>query len=192
MRKRHMPLKKSLKRRRDDEDDNPIFISKLLYRKLIMVALRRRGYIVEGSKLDGLHLDRVTEDGVSFETGVPVVFSFYRYQQKHVAATGYDQEFEPAGIYMSHRVRGYNLTPDQEVAFAKHGMKVQYGTASFRNPIVLRDGYGPSGWKQTLSKAFGGKKRKLLTSAIKRAGFDGIVTVGKLGGEKYTGEIVKL
>lgn len=161
------------------------------------MVLRTRGYILEAASkadpLSGLNLDSVTEDGIVFETGRPVSFKYYRYQHpKSKKNSDFDREFEPSGLYMNHEIEDTSFTDEQEKAYAKQGVSIQHGNIKFNRPIVLKSGYGPNGWKQTLSLAFGDKRGRALTSAIRRAGYDGIVTVGLNRDGKYTGEIVAL
>ena len=91
------------------------------------------------------------------------------------------QSIEPAGEYMGHDTSSkmYEMP------------NATYGTITFKNPLVLEwktSGHG--GWKTELSEMFGGKKGKRLTNAIKKAGYDGIITVEKDKG--YINETVNI
>ena len=78
------------------------------------------------------------------------------------------QSIEPAGEYM-----GYDTSSKMLMM-----PNTTYGTITFKNPLVLEwktSSHG--GWKTELSAMFGGKTGKRLTNAIKKAGYDGIITV---------------
>ena len=94
----------------------------------------------------------------------------------------FGQDIEPAGRYL-------NEQPDR--ADYQPATGEQTGTVHFKNPLVVDFGGGysePSNWKQVVSKEFGGKKGKVLSKAIAKAGYDGIITTDKYG----TAEIVDL
>ena len=152
------------------------------------MKLRRRGYLREGRRKDlsQLGLASIVDDGVSFRTGQPVSFVFYRYKQKtQNMGSMFGQDIEPAGRYLSHKTSFISVEDGQKIG----DMVVQVGDLHFRNPIVLKwVGYGEDGWKARLSRFFGGKKKSSLSRAIRKAGYDGIVTVHSGG----TSEIVDL
>lgn len=78
------------------------------------------------------------------------------------------QSIEPSGEYVAHDT-GSNVVKIPNAT---------YGTITFRNPLVLEwktSGHG--GWKSDLSSMFGGKTGKRLTNAIRKAGYDGVVTI---------------
>lgn len=98
--------------------------------------------------LAGLPLCRVTEHGVPFETGVPVLFKFvHNSEEFENFGSRYGQDVEPAGMYLLHNPRPRGL-PKKWVA----------GVKKFQNPLVMAattdgDMYGPNGWKARLAKA---------------------------------------
>lgn len=124
--------------------------------------------------LDDLDLAECTVDGITFKTGKPVTFRYARHSsgasRQFNFGTRFGQDIEPAGRYMNFAAKGDNLEiPGLET-----------GRQHFDNPLVLYwDGYGSDGWKARLSRHFRGKKHKALSTAIKRAGYDGIVTVAR-------------
>ena len=125
---------------------------------------------------------------VRFETAVPVTFTFARNTVKApYAGAQFAQDLEPAGKYMVHQEYATPLPKGWVL-----------GTATFRQPIVLEGAleggllYGPMGWKARLSRAAGGRRRHALTKYLKSLGYDGIVTVTEMGGQRTTGEIVQL
>jgi hypothetical protein len=135
--------------------------------------------------LESLGLASVTEYGVHFRTGTPVTFPYMRNTEgapklpKHIQPQ-YGQDIEPAGRYMLH------APPDAVLSGPWMGDVI-----TFRRPLVLIHGgtsSAPGGWKRRLSDAFGGAKKAALSDAIRRAGFDGIVTVDRHG----TSEMVAL
>lgn len=120
-----------------------------------------------------LALTSITEDGIRFETGVPVTFAFMRNTVKAPkSGAEFRQDIEPVGRYM-------------QVLYGDPGKlppRMEHGVVHFRSPIVLRlslegDYVGDGGWKARLSAAYGRKRGKALSSAILRDGHDGIVTV---------------
>jgi hypothetical protein len=85
----------------------------------------------------------------------------------------YGQDIEPHGEYISHdSMDGKSQLPENDHA------SYEYGKIHFKNPLYLEhNGTGHGGWKTELSEKFGGKKGKALSTAIKKAGHDGIVTI---------------
>lgn len=91
----------------------------------------------------------------------------------------YGQNIEPAGEYMimdelfEERPNNYML-PDYE-----------YGFVTFERPLIV-DFIDTSdkGWKRTVSNMFNGLTGKRLSSVIKKAGYDGIITVSEYGPEE--------
>ncbi len=132
-----------------------------------------------------LGLATVEADGIRFETSKSVTFPYYRRPsgggQQFYAGERFAQHIEPSGQYMSFHGAHDNVdVPGLEM-----------GQATFKSPLVLYwDGYDESGWKARLSRHFGGKKHKALSAAIRKAGYDGIVTVHREWNEPS--EIVKL
>lgn len=111
------------------------------------------------------------------ETGTPMLVYFARNtsSSKGNAPAGMDfgQKIEPAGEYM--------VIQDSDMS-EQGGDGWQYGTVTFRNPLVLEHkSTNSTGWKKDLSEMFGGKTGKALANAVKKAGHDGIVTRDKYG-----------
>jgi DNA polymerase III sliding clamp (beta) subunit (PCNA family) len=136
----------------------------------------------------------VDEQGVTFATGRPVTFAFIRNKEsatdiygKPKKSDNFDRGYEPSGRFMSAGTDDYLVRLDPK--------KYEAGTVTFSNPLVLEGGeYGTeTSWKRSLSKAFGGKRGKVLSIAIRNAGYDGIVTVQTgSNGSRYTSEILDL
>lgn len=142
------------------------------------------------SPIEALSLAKVNEGGVDWQTGERVVFAFTHNTQKSPGAgpgDRYQQKIEPAGYYATAR--------DESDTAAAPPSGWVWGTAQV-TPLVLVENtrrdeegvYGPHSRKARLSAHYGGKKRKSLSQAVLRDGYDAIVTVGKYG----TGEIVLL
>lgn len=142
---------------------------------------RFKSFIVES-----LELTKITQAGHHFETGVPVKFPFRRntisaktHGLSKEQLKRFQSDIEPAGMYMI-----FDEIPDDDwipTGWIK-------GEMEFQNPIVLRwNGYNESGWKAQLYRKYK-KKGKALSDALKRDGYDGIVTVSG----DYVSEIVKL
>ena len=113
--------------------------------------------------------------GSPYKTGDKITVPFIHNPEssKKHAPQGMDfgQNLEPAGKWMS---------IDKKEGLLNPLPGWQKGEVTFNNPIVLEHKDTRStGWKKDLSDMFGGKKKKALTNAIKKAGYDGIVTVYK-------------
>ena len=130
----------------------------------------------------------IEEDGVYFETGVPVTFDFVHNTESATGMFGIPDEnskfgrgFEPSGKFVT-RVKDKNKALNLDT--------LESGTITFQNPLViLNDNLE---WKKKLSSNYGGLKGKELSKAIIADGFDGIVTVDESsnGTTKYVSEIV--
>jgi len=116
-----------------------------------------------------------------FQTGKPVTISYMRNtaSSKKIPNDPYQQEFEPAGIYMS---QGTTELPGYET-----------GTITFEKPLVIPfnsvegNGYDDTSWKMQLYKQYN-LTGKNLSKKLASFKFDGIITYDKYG----TSEIVSL
>ena len=135
------------------------------------------------TSLPDLGLTRVIENGIRFETCVPVTFRYVRNTEKSpYFGACYGQDIEPAGRYVIHNEDPGTLPRGWET-----------GSLSFSCPLVLDLGptdavYGPEGWKARLHRVFK-SKGAALTRKLRARGFDGIVTTH---GGYETREIVAL
>lgn len=133
-----------------------------------------------------LKLMTVKEHGKTFKTGTPVAFPFLRNTEPAPPmGARFGQDIEPAGRYLTHRDPG--ATPPTPTW--------KMGTVRFTHPWVLEWGTtsgAAHGWKARLSQHYAGKTGKALAQAIRADGYDGIVTVGTMGGARTTMEIVDL
>ena len=78
-------------------------------------------------------------------------------------------DVEPSGQYIT----PVDSLPDDTAGFLA-------GEKTFKNPLVIDFGGGysdSSNWKRELSNNYGGKKGKALTNAIRKDGYDGILTM---------------
>jgi hypothetical protein len=117
-------------------------------------------------------LTTIDEYGVRFETGVPVTVRYVRNTERsgYYGAT-YQQDIEPAGRYMVHAPMGGAPPRGWE-----------RGEVRFERPLVLElnergGGYDEHSWKAWLVRRYG-KTGRALTCALRRDGYDGVVTVG--------------
>lgn len=80
----------------------------------------------------------------------------------------YGQDIEPTGEYMTYNNHKFKLDiPSYE-----------YGFITFQNPLVIEFiNTGATGWKLTLFNMFKGKKKKALSNAIIKSGYDAIITI---------------
>lgn len=96
----------------------------------------------------------------------------------------FGQNLEPSGEYMT--FIGEN---DTHLNLPNY----TYGTITFKNPLILEHkSTGDTGWKKDLSDMFGGKTGKALSNAIKKAGYDAVVTWEDYKGNRVWSEIVNL
>lgn len=140
---------------------------------------------------------RVREYGVLFETGTPVTFKYVRNTEKSPYLGGkYQQDIEPAGIYLLHNPEPGDLAPGWVA-----------GEATIENPLVLPLNSAPgrgiyddnswiyddNSWKAWLHRRYK-KRARGLTRALLADGHDGVVTVtlDKDGTPVDTREIVLL
>jgi hypothetical protein len=139
------------------------------------------------SRDDSLLLVSVKEAGRQFTTGRPVRFPFVRNTGPSPKfGKTYQQDIEPAGRYLLH--------DDTDGTHELPGGWIR-GEISVRSPLVLlaqgpNDDrlYGPNSWKMRLFRHYK-KKGRGLSEALRRDGFDVIVTVSNRGD---TQEIVVL
>lgn len=91
----------------------------------------------------------------------------------------FGQNIEPSGEYMIMDDL-YTERPDKYML-----PNYEYGFVTFKKPLIV-DYVDTSdcGWKRTVSNMFNGLTGKRLTSAIKKAGYDGIITVSNYGAEE--------
>lgn len=124
----------------------------------------------------------VDEQGKHFETGKSVTFSYLRGLKKAPNfGVKYLQNIEPAGRYMIH-----NEDPGDS-------SEREVGIVVFNSPLVIKFNtandyaYDETNWKMILYKQYK-KKGRELSKAIRRDGYDGIITVS----HNYTKEIVDI
>lgn len=86
----------------------------------------------------------------------------------------YGQDIEPVGEYITYNDGKYKI---QDHSFI-------YGTITFKNPLIVEFiNTNSNGWKFTVSKMFNNKKKKALTNAIVKSGYDSIITIDSENGE---------
>ena len=110
-------------------------------------------------------------NGSHFKTGKPVAFEYLKNTQKSpFLGSTFQQDIEPHGNYIIKKE-----TDKVEKPWTS-------GTINFQNPLIIpfnssyEGGYDESSWKAELSRRFDGKTGRELSKAIKKAGYDGIVT----------------
>jgi len=108
-----------------------------------------------------------------------VEMDYVRNTEKSPKRSDFAQNIEPSGKYM-------NLGDPK---YAQGMPNMETGKIKFDNPLVVewktsREG----GWKTDLSNKYGGKKGKALSDAIRKDGYDGIITVDN----GNTAEVVSL
>ena len=132
---------------------------------------------------DNRRLTIITEAGVRFETGLPVMFPYLRNKEKApYLGERFDQHIEPTGRYLIH-----------DTARRKPSETWEQGVIQFDNPLVIEwvGTQGEDGWKQRLSR-FYDATGVVLTDRIMDDGFDAIVTVEEHKSTRSTSEIVQL
>lgn len=109
---------------------------------------------------------------MSPKTGQKFEFDYLHNTEKTpYMGEAFGQHVEPVGQYVIQDV----------VKDGRHSDIWKSGKKTFSNPLVLDWGKGgykdPDNWKNVLSKKYGGKTGKALTSAVRKDGYDGIVTI---------------
>jgi hypothetical protein len=128
------------------------------------------------------HRTARTRQDVLFETGTPVTFRAMRNTAPSVyMGSQFGQDIEPAGTFML--VDDYDAWNDPGAQVGGWVFFVQRFTSPLVIAMVADDDpmapiYGPTGWKQRLSEAYGGATGVELSEAILASGHDGVVTVG--------------
>lgn len=114
------------------------------------------------------------------DKGITMTYVHMNNQNTGNYGTMYGQNIEPSGEYMNVDImEGKNKIPGAD-----------YGIIHFDNPLILDHiNTGETGWKKTLSEMFNNKTGKELSDAVKKAGYDGIITIDENG---YYNEIVNL
>lgn len=128
----------------------------------------------------------IKEKGVVFKTGQPVEFPYRRGTVKHPnMGSRFQQDIEPTGIYMNFDRQPTEI-PDENS---------EKGLIKFTYPLVIPfnttpgGGYDENSWKMNVFYKYN-KTGKKLSDALKKDGYDGIVTVDLK--HKVTSEIIKL
>ena len=104
-----------------------------------------------------------------------VEIAYMRNLDNHTAYYGskFGQNLEPSGEYMimdtlyEDHLNGKYLIPNYE-----------YGFITFKKPLILDFiNTTDTGWKKTLSDMYKGKTGKILSTAIKKDGYDAVITI---------------
>jgi hypothetical protein len=127
---------------------------------------------------------RAYKEGDTLKTGEPISITYQKNLTKSPSlGKAYGQHIEPTGEYVTYH--------DVTLGSVREGWLS--GIITFRNPLVMEyKSTGVGGWKTDLSKMFGGKTGRVLTSAIIAAGYDGIITIEEFRGKTITSEIVNI
>lgn len=135
----------------------------------------------EADRLNKVHTNKVNE----FDKDGSITMTYVHVPNKNTPNFGsqYGQNIEPAGEYMSmDTTQGRNKIDGYE-----------YGIIHFKKPLILEHkSTDDKGWKKDLSERFGGKTKKALSNAIKKAGYDAVMTYEIYKGKKEWVEIVNL
>ena len=113
--------------------------------------------------------DRTTEskddDKKGIKTGKPLNLTYNKNNEKAPRkSTEFGQDVEPSGDYVT-----------QSFGFTPEGLTT--GKVKIKNPLVIEiTSETQISYKYELSKKYGGKKGKELTDAIKKEGYDAIIT----------------
>jgi hypothetical protein len=106
----------------------------------------------------------------TLETGKAVTITYLHINNKtsKIANMDMGQNIEPSGEYMTFNDASYKI---EDPTFI-------YGTIQFNYPLIIEyistDSFG---WKKTLSEMFNNKKKKALSNAVIKAGYDAIITI---------------
>jgi hypothetical protein len=125
-------------------------------------------------------------------SGKPFTFTALHNKEKSPKmGARFGQDKEPAGRYVV-------AVNDDNTAATDMPDKYDRGAVTFENPLVIEFGGGyqeSTNWKQVLSERYGGLTGKALSEAVRKDGYDGIVTVEPATGPNrpaHTAEIVDL
>ena len=112
------------------------------------------------------------------ETGKPVTMTYLKNTEKApYLGSRFGQDVEPSGFYF--------IQKEHEFPPSKGWIE---GQITLNNPLVIPiTDETMISYKNDLSKKYGGKKNKALTNAIKKDGYDGIITTR----DGYLGEMIK-
>ena len=128
----------------------------------------------------GEEINKQNADG-----SITMTYVHIKNNTQKIKGMDFGQDIEPAGEYMSmDTLQGQNKI-DQP--------NYEYGTIHFKKPLVLEHKSTDSkGWKKDLSDMYGGKKKKALSNAIMKDGYDAVMTWEMYRGNKEWVEIVNL
>jgi len=119
-----------------------------------------------------MHIVRVVESGILFETGTPVTFRYVRNTAKApFFGSTYQQDIEPAGVYVVHNEDPGDLARGWDA-----------GIMALQSPLVLAFNeipgqlYDETSWKAVLRDTYRATGRK-LSRRLLADGYDGVVTV---------------
>lgn len=135
-------------------------------------------------EIKSIDYTKKTEDGKTAQDGS--ITMEYCHISNKTANFGkqYGQNLEPSGEYMTYIEEG-----TQHINQPNY----QYGNIHFSKPLILEHkSTGENGWKKDLSEKYGGKTGKSLSNAIKKDGYDAVVTYEIYKGNKSWVEIVNL
>lgn len=121
-----------------------------------------------GSGSGGGKINELTENGIT------MTYVRIKNQKTQNFGATYGQNIEPAGEYMS--------MDTMQGAYKVPLPNYEYGTITFKKPLVVdHKSTGENGWKKDLMEKYGGKTGKRLSNAIKRDGYDAIMTRDESG-----------
>jgi hypothetical protein len=136
-----------------------------------------KGHLAQATKGVPKELEPLAQEG-------KYKFSFLRNTEKAPQPVkGLEDQFaqriEPKGQYL-------NIGPQSQIADtakylqSKGAKNMETGIVEFKKPLIVEyKSTGPQGWKADVSNMFGDKKGQALTDAIKKSGYDGIITMDK-------------
>lgn len=105
--------------------------------------------------------------------------------QVTIPGMDFGQQLEPSGEYMQMDT----MNGKYKVPLPNY----EYGTIHFDNPLLLEfKSTNSNGWKKDLSEMYKGKKKKALSNAIMKDGYDAVITYSIVNGERQYEEIVNL
>jgi len=114
---------------------------------------------------------------------VPYLRNTVSSTQFRIEKTRFQQHLEPAGQYFIADEMGTGALPSGW----------ERGVKTFQNPLVVTwsGNYDQQSWKAKLQRRFG-KTGKALTAAMRKAGYDAVVTLTPFQGQWVTSEMVDL
>ena len=137
----------------------------------------------QADELNGKTSEKINE--LNKDGSITMTYVHIHNNTQKIKGMDFGQDIEPAGEYMNMDTMQGQAKIDQP--------NYEYGTIHFKKPLILEHKNSSStGWKKDLSERYGGKTKKALSNAIRKDGYDAVMTYEIYKGKKEWSEIVNL